>query len=270
MLTVVKASGQKEFFSEEKLRDSIRRARIPARLEDKAIAHVKSRLYENIPTSEVYKHITEFLDKEPEKTTIKYSLKQAIMDLGPTGYPFEDYVSEILKAKGYATQVRTILNGRCVTHEIDVIAEKVNIEKLMIEAKYHNASGIKTEVHVPLYTKARFEDLKEKYKFTKAWLFTNTKITSDGLTYALCIDMGVTSWNFPQNESLRDLIEEEKLYPVTMLSSLSESYKQILLDNHIVLIKEICKNNDTLDLLRVQNSRKKSISEEAQAVCELG
>lgn len=270
MLSVLKASGQKEFFSEEKLRNSIKRAGIPARLEDKVVAHVKTKLYENIPTSEVYDHITEFLDKEPEKITIKYSLKQAIMDLGPTGYPFEDYVSEILKAKGYITQVRSILTGKCVTHEIDVIAEKVNIEKLMIEAKYHNTTGVKTEVHVPLYTKARFDDLKDKYHFTKAWIFTNTKITTDGLTYALCAEMGITSWNFPQNESLRDLIEEEKLYPVTMLASLSESYKQLLLENHIVLIKDICKNTDTLDILGVQNNKKKSISEEALAICELG
>jgi len=270
MLTVVKATGQKEFFNEEKLRDSIKRAGIPAPLEDKVIAHVKSKLYENIPTSQVYKHITEFLDKAPEKTTIKYSLKQAIMDLGPTGYPFEDYVSEILRAKGYATQVRSNLLGKCVTHEIDVIAERINIEKIMIEAKYHNAAGIHTDVHIPLYTKARFDDLKEKYKFTKAWLFTNTKITSDALAYAQCVDMGVTSWSYPQNESLRDLIEEEKLYPITILSSLSQAHKQLLLDNHLILVKEICKNKENLNLLGIQNSKAKSITEEAQTICELG
>lgn len=270
MVNVIKASGQKEFFSEEKLRESIKRAGIPAGLEDKVVIHVKAKLYNDIPTSEVYKHITEFLNKEPQNITVRYSLKQAIMDLGPTGFPFEDYVSEILKAKGYVTQVRSILTGKCVSHEIDVIAEKVNIEKFMIEAKYHNALGVKTDVHVSLYTKARFDDLKEKYKFTKAWIFTNTKITTDALTYALCAEMGITSWNFPQNKSLRDLIEQEKLYPITMLSSLSEAYKQILLDNHIVLIKDICKNTDTLDLLGIQNSRKKSIAGEALAICELG
>ena len=46
------------------------------------------------------------------------------MDLGPTGYPFEDYVAEILKTEGYQTQVRQVLEGNCVSHEIDVIAQK--------------------------------------------------------------------------------------------------------------------------------------------------
>ncbi len=269
MLTVVKATGQKEFFDEEKLRQSIKRAGIPPKLENKVVTHVKSKLYENIPTSLVYKHITEFLDKDPEKYTSKYSLKQAIMDLGPTGYPFEDYISEILKAKGYATQVRSILTGKCVSHEIDVIAEKVNIEKLMIEAKYHNAPGIRTDIHVSLYTKSRYDDLKDKYKFTKAYLFTNTKITSDALSYALCADMGVTSWNYPHNEGLRDLIEQERLYPVTMLSTLSEALKQTLLNNHIVLVKDICKNNDVLDLLGINAVKKKTIAEESSAICRL-
>jgi len=112
------------------------------------------------------------------------------MELGPTGYPFEDFVTEILKAKGYVTQTRSILLGKCVSHEIDVIAQK-NAEKIMVEAKYHNAPGIHTDVHVSLYTKARFDDLKEKYQFSQPWLFTNTKITPDALAYALCVNMAL-------------------------------------------------------------------------------
>lgn len=268
MTDVIKANGQIEPFSEEKLRVSIKRAGIPQHLQDQAIKHVESKLYEKIPTAEVYKHLTEFLEKDQVHFKAKYSLKQAIMDLGPTGYPFEDFVSEILKAKGYATEVRSILTGRCVSHEIDVIAEKPNSEKLMIEAKFHNASGIRTDVHVSLYTKARFDDLKEKYKFDRPWIFTNTKITPDALTYALCVNMGVVSWSYPQNEGLRDLIEEYKLYPVTMLTSLSQAQKQILLDSHIVLVKNISKTKDSLDLLGVQPDKRDQILKEAELVCK--
>jgi hypothetical protein len=85
--------------------------------------------------------------------------------------------------------------------------------------------GIHTDVHVSLYTKARFDDLKDKYQFDQAWLFTNTKITPDALAYALCVNMGVTGWSYPQNESLRDLIEKHRLYPVTLLSTLSRFTK---------------------------------------------
>lgn len=268
MVSVIKATGISEEFSEEKLRDSIKRAGIPLNIEDKVLLHVKSKLYENIPTSQVYKHITEFLNSEQPHLKAKYSLKQAIMGLGPTGYPFEDYVSEILKAKGYLTKVRSILTGKCVSHEIDVIAEKVNSEKLMIEAKFHNTSGTRTDVHVSLYTKARFDDLKEKYKFDRAWLFTNTKITSDALTYALCVNMGVVSWSYPQNESLRDLIQNLKLYPITILPSLSQIQKQMLLDNHIVLVSDICKNKDNLNVLEIDKEKRISVMEEAELICK--
>lgn len=268
MTNVVKANGEIEPFSEDKLRVSIKRAGIPQHLQDQAIKHVEGKLYEKIPTVEVYKHLTEFLEKDHVHFKAKYSLKQAIMDLGPTGYPFEDFVSEILKAKGYITEVRSILTGRCVSHEIDVIAEKVNSEKLMIEAKFHNASGIRTDVHVSLYTKARFDDLKEKYKFDRPWIFTNTKITPDALTYALCANMGVVSWSYPQNEGLRDLIEEYKLYPITMLTSLSQAQKQVLLDNHIVLVKNICKSKESIDLLGIQPEKKEAVLKEAELVCK--
>ena len=197
MVKVLKATGEKQDFSEDKIIDSIKRAGIPENLQTKVLSHVKSKLYENIPTNEVYHHITEFIKKEPG-LNLKYSLKQAIMEFGPTGHPFEDLVSAILQTGGFQTQVRTILMGKCVSHEIDVIAEKGN-EKLMVEAKFHNAPGIHTDVHVSLYTKARFDDLKDKYEFTQPWLFTNTKITPDALAFALCVGMDVTGWNYPQN-----------------------------------------------------------------------
>jgi Holliday junction resolvase-like predicted endonuclease len=265
MVNVLKASGIKEPFSEEKLRSSINRAGIPQDLQNEVLFHVQSKLYENIPTLEVYKHVREFLQNKPHPNAIKYKLKQALMELGPTGYPFEDFVAEILKAEGYSAQTRTVLMGKCVSHEIDVIAQKAD-EKLMVEAKYHNAIGIHTDVHVSLYTNARFEDLKDKYQFTKPWLFTNTKITSDALAYALCVGMGVTGWNYPQEESLRNLIEKYQLYPVTILSTLSNSQKQILLENHVVSVKDITQNQSCLELLGIQSDKKAKIVEEVKSI----
>jgi hypothetical protein len=265
MVNVLKANGNIEPFNEEKLRTSMTRTGITPNQQNNVLNQLEQKLYENIPTSEVYQHVTGTLQTESRLSKARYTLKRAIMELGPTGYPFEDYVSQILKSKGYVTQVRSILTGRCVSHEIDVIAEKAGIEKLMIEAKFHNAPGIHTDVHVSLYTKARFEDLKEKYKFDRAWLFTNTKITPDALAYALCVNMGVVSWSYPQQEGLRDLAERERLYPVTILSSLSQAQKHVLLDSHVVLVKELLKDSECLDLLGIQSGKKEEIVEEAKS-----
>ncbi len=98
--------------------------------------------------------------------------------------------------------------------------------------------------------------------------FTNTKITSDALTYALCANMGVVSWSYPQNESLRDLIENLKLYPITILPSLSQTQKQILLDNHIVLVRDICKNKDNLNVLEIDKEKRTSVIQEAELICK--
>lgn len=269
MVTVVKASGEKEQFSEEKVRLSIRRAGIPNELEAQVLAHIKSKLYDNIKTSEIYRHILEFLSasKNPY-TKAKYSLKQAIMDLGPTGYPFEDFVAEILKTNGYQTQVRVVLAGKCVTHEIDVIAKK-ETHKVITEVKFHNMPGTKTGIHEALYTKARFNDIVEKNDVNQVWLVTNTKISQDAITYAVCMGMKVVSWNYPEGESLRDLIENAHLHPITALTTLSMGQKQKLLENHIVLCKDICQNPNLLDQLGIEEETKKAILTEAQFVCSL-
>jgi Holliday junction resolvase-like predicted endonuclease len=266
MINVTKASGEITPFNEKRLRSSINRAGIPDQITENVVIHIKSKLYEKIPTSEIYRHITEFLGKSPKPyTRTRYSLKQSIMDLGPTGYPFEDYVSEILKVDGYTTSTRQTLEGKCITHEIDVIAEKNN-EKSMIECKFHNAAGIRSQVQISLYIKARFDDIKEKNNLKNVWLATNTKLTQDALSYALCSNMKVISWDYPEKGSLRDLIEKYKLFPITTLSSISQGQKQKLTENHIVLARDICKNPSILDILGLPKHKAHSIVSECQFV----
>ncbi len=268
MITVIKANGEKEPFNEEKINNSIKRAGIPNSIHQQVLQHVKSKLYENIPTSEIYSHITEFLktSSHPFSRAI-YALKHAIMDFGPTGYPFEDYVSELLKTDGYKTQTRQVLSGKCVSHEVDVIAEK-NETKFMIEAKFHNTPGARSDVKVSLYTKARFDDVKEKYDLREAWIATNTKVTSDALSYALCAGMKILSWDYPKNAGLRDLIEKSRLHPITVLSSLSSFEKQKLLDQGIILCKTIYQNPKSLQMLGLTNDKKEKVLSEIKFVME--
>ena len=264
MLNVLKATGQIEPFSEEKLRNSIRRAGIPKELENQVASHVAGTLRENIPTSEIYKHITEFLGSSTNPyTRSRYSLKQAIMSLGPTGYPFEDFFADILKTQGYTTQTRVITMGQCISHEIDVIAGKDG-KKIMVEAKFHNVPGIKTDVHVALYTKARFDDIKEKNGFTEVWLVTNTKVSKDAINYSFCSGVKIISWNYPQNECLRDMVEKINIAPITMLSTLSEAQKQRLLMNHIVLCKDVYSNPNSVSELGLSEIQKSSLMNEVK------
>lgn len=267
MVTVIKATGEKEPFNEQKVMNSIQRARIPNSLHDDVLEHVKSKLYDGISTEEIYRHILEFFDSSSHPfSRSRYSLKEAIMMLGPTGYPFEDFVSRILEAHGYTTQVRQILRGRCVSHEVDVIAKKDN-KSSMIEIKFHNSTGTRSEVQVALYTHARFEDVKTNYNFTDVWLVTNTKATIDAITYGQCVGMKVISWSYPQEGSLRDLIERSRLHPITIVHSLSQSHKTTLLQNHVVLCKDIMRDKSVLDLLPLSRGERELVIAEVESIC---
>jgi Holliday junction resolvase-like predicted endonuclease len=262
MIHVLKADHTYEPFSEQKVMSSIQRARIPHSLRGEVLSHIKSRLYEGITTREIYNHILERLNNAPETyIRTRYSLKEAIMQLGPTGYPFEDFICRLLESQGYTTKVRQMLPGRCVTHEIDVVAEKEG-RAAMIEAKFHNSGGVRSDLHVALYTQARFEDVKVRNNITEAWLVTNTKTTIDANTYAHCSGMKVLSWDYPSGESLRDLIEQSQLHPITMLTTLTQTQKMTLLENHVVLCKDILENNELINNLYLsQQDRVKVLAE---------
>ncbi|MFH1833169.1 MAG: ATP cone domain-containing protein [Candidatus Levyibacteriota bacterium] len=268
MVQVIKATGEKEPFSEEKVLRSIQHAGIPSQLQNQVVEYIKAKLHENIKTSEIYHYIIEFLGQSPSPyAKSRYSLKESIMALGPTGYPFEDYVAQILKTQNYQTQVRTIISGKCIKHEIDIIAQKKIIdidEKIMIEAKFHNGFGIRTDVQDALYTKARFDDVKEKNGFSNVWLVTNTKATSETIQYCECIGMKIIAWNYPENECLRDLVNKSSLAPITCLTTLSGAQKQQLLDNHIVLCKNI--GPSSLDLLNLPPDKKSQVLAEAEFI----
>jgi Holliday junction resolvase-like predicted endonuclease len=190
------------------------------------------------------------------------------MELGPTGYPFEDFIAKILEADGYKTKTRTIVQGKCISHEIDVIAEKNTVipTKILVEAKFHNQMGIRTNVHVPMYTKSRFEDIKEKNGFSEVWLATNTKATQDAIAYANCVGMKIITWGYPENRSLRDLIEKYRLYPITALTTLSKENKQKLLEKGIVTCNEIDKNSMIFHEVGISNEDLHKIKKEVEFI----
>lgn len=267
MVTVVKANKKFEPFSEEKIITSVKRIGVPEAVQQHVVKKVKDTVHENISTDEIFEHVSSALGESayPFAKSV-YRLKQAIMDMGPTGYPFEDFVSEILLSLGYETNVRQILSGSCVRHEVDVIARKAGV-KAMIEAKFHNASGSQSDLHVPLYTKARFEDLKDKHELTEVWLITNTKASEDAIAYADCVGMKVVSWDYPDGGSLRDLVEKAGLHPVTMLSTLTSGQKKTLVDDHIVRCKVIHENPMILQTLGLSEEQKKLVMAEVDYIC---
>ena len=217
---------------------SMKRVGVPDELQPMVVQHIKERLRPNIPTSEIFYHILEFLKTKDTKASLRFNLKQAIFDLGPTGFPFERYIERIFQYMEYRTQVDVILEGECVHHEIDLLVEKEG-KRDMIEAKFHNQGGSKTEIHVALYTYARYLDVKEKNNIDKVWIITNTKLSQDAVHYAQCKGINVIGWNYPDRGNLQNFVEYPGMYPITILNVLSNEERRQLLEHNIVLCSDL-------------------------------
>ena len=71
-----------------------------------------------------------------------------------------------------------------------------------------------------------------------------------------------------KTEGLRDLIEKERLYPITILTSLSQSEKQTLLENHIILVNQVLKNEQVFSVLGIPPDKKTAITTEVRQILQ--
>lgn len=273
---IIKANGEEVPFDFNKLEASLRHSGATKNIAKRIAIKVESTLYKGMHTKEIYKKAFALLKKIDRPKAARYHLKKGIQELGPSGFPFEKYISEILKFEGYKIKTNQIVAGYCLNHEIDVIAEKDNTV-LQIECKFHNQPGFKCNVKIPLYIHSRFRDVQKKWeklpeyntKIYQAWVVTNTKFTEDAIKYGNCTSMYLLSWNYPQNGSLKEQIDASGLYPITCLTTLTKREKQLLLEQKIVLCKDICTDSGVLISIGLKGLRLRNILKEAKALCNI-
>lgn len=253
-MKIIKSDGKKEDFSREKLEQSLIKSGAHAHTAELIVRHIEGELAEGMSTTQIYSHAFTLLRKFEKPTAIRYSLKRAIMDLGPTGFPFEDFIAEIFKSKGYTTLTDQHIMGNCVEHEVDVVAYNEN-KLIMCEAKFHNEPGARSDLKVALYVKARFEDLAGKEftqygaprKLSEGWLITNTKFTNTAIQYGMCNDIHMVGWNYPFKGNLQNMIEDSGLHPITCLKTLSPTQMKELISQKVVLCKTLLENHGLLE-----------------------
>ena len=270
-LFVTKASGEQLPFSEEKIRTSLRRSGADDEQIDSILREVEKQLYDGITTKKIYRIAFSLLKTGSRHLAARYHLKDAIMELGPSGFPFEKYVAELFKFQGYSTRVGEVLQGKCVTHEIDVIAKKGN-ELILIECKYHNQPGISCNIKIPLYIHSRFNDVKahelQKAEYAlmeqKVCIVTNTRFTEDSIQYAGCSGIAILGWDHPFKKGLKDLIDQSGLYPITCLTSLTSAEKKRLLERETVLCNELMDNQHLLESIGIKSGRIKTVLTEVE------
>jgi hypothetical protein len=264
-MQVIKSSGLFEKFNPHKIYRSVRLAGGSRDLAMHSVEEVKKKFKKNVSSQEILKFLVDFLKKE-KGVSERYNLKRAIMSLGPSGFPFEKFVARVLEDYGFKTKVGVKIKGKNILHEIDIVA--VKDQKIMIECKYHNEPGIITRLHPALYTYARFLDLQEQ-GFERAWLVTNTKCSKDAINYSKGVGLRITSWNYPRKESLKDLIREKQLYPITILTNLGDQEINKLYGAGFIIIKDLL--NFSLDELfkktKINKRKLQLIIKEVKSIC---
>lgn len=270
-ITITKSSGKQAVFSVEKLRNSLRKSGADEKTVKEIVSAVQEELYEGISTKSIYNRAYALLKKKKSVFASKYKLKKAIYELGPTGFPFEQFVATLLKHSGYDVRVGQFMRGLCVSHEVDIIAKK-NGEHILIECKFHSDPSRKCDVKIPLYINSRYKDILgfERKDFpNQCWVATNTQFTQDAVDYGKCVGLYLLSWDLPKGNGLKDRIDSLGLYPITVSTLLTKREKQFLLSRDVVLLRQLHKDAFFLDHLGVSEQRKERIMQELKMICNL-
>ena len=273
-INIIKANGDKAPFEIEKVRISLERAGTDKLLVEEIVQDIVKEVYDGMTTKKIYQMAFRMLKGKARVSASRYKLKKALMELGPSGYPFEKLVGKLLAHEGFDTKVGVIVQGNCVQHEVDVIAQKDN-KHYMIECKYHSDQGRYCNVKIPLYIQSRFLDVEKQWekqqghetKFHQGGVYTNTRFTTDAIQYGTCVGLLLTSWDYPKGDGLKERIDKSGLYPLTSLTTLTKTEKSKLLDKGIVLCKEINRNPSLLEQIGISKRRQKDILEDSEKLC---
>lgn len=273
-LLIQKHSGELEAFSRDKLARSLRTSGATEVDVQGILDDVDTWFQDGMTSKALYNRAFRLLRRNKGAAAARYKLKKAMMELGPTGYPFEILVGEVFRCKGYDVRVGQVLKGQCITHEVDVVARKDN-DLHFIECKYYQYSGKNANVQVPLYIRSRVDDLIRHHQGLPEYagitfhggIATNTRFTSDATSFGECTGLELLSWDYPEGNGLKELIDKERIFPITVLTSLQAGEKQRLMKQDIVICRQLLENLAILKSLDLDERRIHKVTQEIQTLC---
>jgi hypothetical protein len=279
MAQITKSGGGVEEFNPAKLMSSLRHAGAEESVAQSIASDVEREITDGMSTHDVYARAFGRLRQHRATAAARYSLKRAVLEFGPSGFPFEAYLAEIFRSHGYEATIDVHVRGKCVEHEVDLVLRRHTDgvhERIYVEAKFHNTVGFKTDLQVALYVQARLMDILEGEGRPQdhdvsarhhGMVITNTKFTSLATQYARCRGLGLIGWDYPHEGNLHDLITESSLYPITALTSLSHRQKQGLLAERVVLCNALSRHEDALARVGVGHGQMRLVLDEASGLC---
>lgn len=243
--TIRKSTGEIVNYSEDKLCQSIVRAGASKEKAEQICRVVDQKLRPGMTTSFIFRDTLRQLVREDLDIAVKYSIKRGVNALGPDGFLFEKFLEALLRLDGYKTLRNQMMQGKCVSHEVDIMAWK-DTNYFIIEAKFRNDVSNATHIDQVMYADARMKDIasnsinhKNGTRHFHTWVMTNTEFTSQATKFAECSGVHLTGWNYPNKDSLQKMIVRTKAYPVTVLPSLSHDAREKLTKHGLVLAQDL-------------------------------
>jgi hypothetical protein len=228
---------------------------------------------------DIYSRAFAMLRKEARPVAARYGLRRALLELGPTGHPFEDFISHLYIKEGWKVETRKMIQGKCVVHETDFYASHPERKEYMAaELKYHNDPGYKSDLKTALYVKSRFDDIfqcdaeSRTCPLDRGILITNTKFTTEAVKYAECSGVELLGWSYPERDNLFMRMSRAKIYPVTTLTTLAKNEKRLLVDAGIIAVDQLTEAPPAREVLRQMHLTPQRIGEiiaEAEALLAL-
>ena len=260
-MNVLNLQGQLEMFSKNKVFLSAKRAGASPELARQIAKDIESHVQEGTKTSDIYKLVKKGLHRQDKSSGYRFTLKQAIKDLGPSGFPFEKYIADIYRAHGYNVKTNVKIKGEYATHEVDFIARKNN-EILVGECKFRKSSSDNIDLKTVLRVYARRIDIIGGIYFKgapiKPIIVTNSRFSTQVVKYANGHDIKLLGWRYPKDGGLEQMIEAEKLYPITILPSFRKGLMNDFYREGIMLAKDVLKDIKVVDKNTLEKLRKEA------------
>jgi hypothetical protein len=275
-MKIIKHSGVIVDFDKPKLRQSLLKSGASLDNVEVVLQQIQKELYDGVSTKYIYKLAFRLLKKIANSHAARYNLKEAIRLLGPAGFYFEKFIARMFVFENFETKLNQILDGKCVSHEIDLLVKK-GTAITMIECKFHMGREAASDVKVPMYILSRFNDLKDKRHsifsnndfISNCWIVTNNRFTADAIRFAKCSNLNLLSWDYPEKNNLKTRIDNCQLYPVTCLTTLSLAEKDKLLSLDVILVRDLLGGSNYLEKIGLSTNRIKNVVKESKQLCRL-
>jgi hypothetical protein len=145
----------------------------------------------------------------------------------------------------------------------------------LLECKYSQDQGRHVSVQVPLYVRSRVDDIVRKRKEHPLYkdlqfeggVVTNTRFSTDSIQYGRAAGLHLLAWDYPAGEGLKDLIEKYKVYPLTVLTTLTKKEKNLLMERSVVSCRQLKQQPEWLQDLGLNPKKSRAVQRELDEIC---